>query len=303
MGHEPDPEHVDFAPSNKGAHLRGLRVRSHYLGYDCYAYGPMGRDRKIRCLLRPRRMPPHLEGSVRDLMPLEVFWPTGVHEEAHRCIDAIYQLDVDTLRAWKKQWPDHNFGIDPFLDTAERWHAARRDEGAPVRAGGTAAAVPAHHVGGRRFPVWVKRSVPVRVVTVGGLDMCISVVYFTTGQPALRVDIYPTGDTDSVRRLTRVHADLKDGGYDLIEHFPGRYQAVGLSPLLACKLLGLRRSEVVKRTSIWDDPRVQESRRRAAESADEPTERERARATTRRARELYGQEAFGAHLLPAGLSR
>jgi hypothetical protein len=318
---------------NAGAHLRGTKVRSQYLGYACYAYGPMDGQRKIHAKLRHNLMPPRIDPTVAEMMPREFFWPTSSHEEAHRCIDSLYLMRVDEVRTWAKQFPDHQFGWGDFVERAERWAAANRAESRSGRtpdpdpgervapAPSAAAAEVAPPLGlapGHIFPVWVKRVCPIRELSVGDVCLHLSVIYFSNGEPALRMDVYPAGiglndDPAEIRqdRLSRVHADLVGKEYEIIEHFPGRYAHLGLNPKILMALVG-GDVDVAKRRSIWDDDRVQKARQRARAVANAPTQLSMARQTVRAAHELYGsetaredvtEEVFAPHKLPAGLAR
>ena len=288
---------------NQGAHLKGHKVRSTHLGFDCYVYGPID-QRKVRCLLRRHRMPNHIAGDLRNQVPTEVCWPTGSHEEAHRCIEAIYRIELPTLRAYRRQYPDHAFGFEPFITWAERWHAANPAAPShPSIHGHKPKAVPADS-----FGTWVKHAEALRETTLGPFSLRQSVVWFADADPALRVDVYPCGEGPSrFNRLARLYLDLVDGRRQkVVEWLPGRFLGLGINPLAAQRLLGLGRDPIPRRT-VWDEPAVQASRRRAAarleaNRGEAMRAREAVQASATLA-ESADPDVFAPHLVPPGVAR
>lgn len=305
--------------SSCGDHLKGQAVRGSYLGFDLYTYGPLNTARKVRALQRSHRLPPRLDGDVKAALPTEFFWPTSSHEEVHRCIDAIFVMDADTLSNWKRQYPEHHFGFEPFIEFIHRWRADRRrqkrlgEDDRPDTVHGAEALIAqaakdpeAARVGGSLFPAYTRSVRNVKSIEIGDYSVRVGIATFGSGSPALSLDVYPMGVLRSHQsRLSRVYADLETGEFEVIEHFPGKYAGAGLDPRFLRALLGSG-AAVEKRKTIWDDPRVRAAHlRQKAEAERNKPQRMLARETADKAREMYGEgdAAFASHLLPAGVTR
>lgn len=299
---------------NSGAHLRGQHQRSSYLGYDCYMYGPMLGTRKIRCVIRTHRVPVRIHADIRTALPAEFFWPTPDHTEAHRCIDALFLLDVTSLRQWVKLYPDHNFGLDPYIEFCDRWIAAQRrddqDRGRsnrPIHAPEFERVQPHHPEGGQlrpqaststqparpsgasptsRFPAWVVASEPLRTLRLGSYELRLAVIYFGAGHPALRMEVWsPSHDI----KLSRVYCELDTGEYEVIEHYPGRYRGAGLDPHFLAALLDSDVAVTERRRTILDDPRVKAAKEAQRRKELDPLRDEQAHAKriAAQAREIH----------------
>lgn len=286
---------------NLGENLRGTRHRSRYLGYDCYTYGEITAPQKVRCIRRTSAMPARIGQDVRDMMPVEFCWPTASHEEAHRLIDALYLVNTQPVESIIRQFPDHNSMLDPWVERAKRWRAANQDTTPGVRAHTRTALLSHKNASPYKFPGMVHKSQLLRSVALGDYEIVLSTIYFIDGTPALRADIYPYGRIDKFLRLSRVYVDLDDSSYEVIEHYPGRYRGVGLDPRFLQVFLDSDSSQVNKRRTARDNPRIREAveRERAAEASSEPA---RAHRTAEAAREMHGPtpeeaEVFAPHLI------
>lgn len=232
------------------------RVRSSHLGYDCYTTGPVNGKGKIRCVLRPGRLPSHIANDVRLIMPVELYWPERDHTMAHGMLDAILSFDLSSLRAWKESFPEHEFGFEQYIGLAERRAAAVRAGSVPAvpqlppRLDGVSSpgrpasvAVPGG-VGIPRqlalFPGKVTSVERMGLATYPGYKIRLDLVRFNDGNAAQRVDVGGILDDGSVELCTSAYVDLVDGRYEIVEHYPGRLRALGLPVRLIYQVLGVR---------------------------------------------------------------
>lgn len=264
----------------------GRRVHTGHLGYDLYTCGPPSQQ-QVRCILRRHRIPLRVPPDVRDLLPNEFRWPTGTHEEAWLAIDAMVLVDVATLASTVRQYPGHHFGFEDFIERGRRWRSAAAEHGsAPlpdIRATDGPPGAPgrtrARSYSEPLFPGWVKHIEPMDPIPLEALVLRPAIVYFTDGTPALRIDAYPPDlPPDRGNRLTRIHADLASNKYEIVEHYPGRYLALGLDPKLLAQLLHVRKLGDARRT-IHDHPDVLRARNRARLRAEEGDEGHRNRSS------------------------
>jgi len=258
--------------------MQGRRVHTAHCGYDLYTCGPPDQQR-VRVVLRRNLIPGRVESDVRDMLPNEFHWPNGNHEEAWLAVDAMLLVDVPNLESLVRQYRGHHFGFEDYIERAKRWRSAAREHGsAPlpdVRATdgplGASARAPSRALGTPLFPSWVKYAEPLEPIVLESITLRQAIIYFANGTPALRIDAYPnTLEPDKTTRLTRIHADLATNQHEVIEHFPGRYLALGLDPKLLTALLHIRLGD--RRRSIWDHPdalRARETARLQSEEGDE----------------------------------
>jgi len=311
-----------------GVHLKGQKVRSAHLGYDCYLSGPIV-QKHIRCVFRRHRAPPNMTAELIEMLPSEFRWPGAAFDEAHAAIEAIYTVDVRMLRGYVAQYPGHHFGFEHFVERAERWHAAARKRGAAdvqVARATEAAAPPGQQRTIRRqgvslgaagqplFPGWVKHAQPLHDLDIGTdpdqLHLCLFLIYFSNNLPALRVDAYPPGVLPGkLTRLSRLHVDLVTDEHEVVEHYPGRYLGAGLNPLLLRDLLGASKITRQRRTA-FDHPDVLAARERALDKErQDPKARSLQVLRESRAMQVAADpsgdpaQVFGAHLLPSGAAR
>jgi hypothetical protein len=295
--------------------LHGLKVRSAHLGYDCYVCGPLDGQRTIRCVFKRHRAPSHMSAELIDMLPPEFRWPTAGFNEAHAAIEALYTVDVRILRSYLKQFPDHHFGFESTIDRFERWHTAAKQTGAgDVEEARQQARDRVPVAQARERPIspllgWVKHQHPLQVLPLDQVDLHMSLIYFSDGMPALRLDAYPTGmEPGSGARLTRIHADLLDDVHEVIEHYPGRYLTFGLDPIHLRRILGVTVGR--QRRTAMDNPHAVAARENARQQASQ-TLHGRAYQTLRESRAMQvaadpsgdPEQVFGAHLLPAGAAR
>lgn len=246
------PNHVSNA---------GRRIRSNHLGYDCYSCGLVNNSGKIRCVIRPGRIPPHITPDVAVLLPQEMWWPERDHDQAHAMIDAVMAFDLGPLTAWKGTWPEHEFGFERFMEQAERRIAAVRNENVPP-----IAALPprlsGHAPTGHNPVVAVQGGAPLprqlalfpgtvesievhgtlALVTPEGLpyEVETALVRFEDGLACLRIDV--GGRLADGRQLlcSRAYVDLEDGRYEIVKHYPGRLRGLSLPERLVFEVLGVR---------------------------------------------------------------
>jgi hypothetical protein len=250
-----------------------------------------------------------------DMLPSEFRWPSGAFNEAHAAVESLYTADVGVLRSYITQFPEHHFGFESCLDRFERWHAAAKKHGsADVAAARDNARerLPAPSRTGRpASPLlgWVKHSHPLHSISLADVDLRLAIVYFSSGYPALRMDAYPTGaEPERNTLLSRIYVDLESDDHQVIEHYPGRYASVGLSPLLLKHLLHVAVDR--KRRTAWDNPLAVEARDRARLKTASSLHG-RAYQTLRESRAMQvaadpsgdPEQVFGAHLMPAGMAR
>ncbi len=241
------------------------QIRSNHLGYDCYRTGAVNGVGRIRVVLRPGQIPPHLPQDARLLLPIEMWWPQPDHRAAHCLVDAVITFDLPTLRSWKAQWPEHEFGFEQFLVDAERRVVAVRDGNvAPApeihkRMEGTGEAA----ASGTRAPLPKQLAMfpgqPVSVEPQGGYTgdgylVRMSLVRFDDGQAALRVDVGGAFEDGQKCLCTRAYVDLLDGRFEVVENYPGRLRAFNLPPALIYQVLGLRAPQTPARIVLRPAP-------------------------------------------------
>ncbi len=305
---------------NLGQHMKGRRVHTAHLGYDLYTCGTPS-SQNVRCILRRHRMPPRIDTDIRDMLPDEFRWPTGNHEEAWLAIDALMLVDVPNLESLIRQYPDHHFGFEQYIEKGRRWRAAAHRQGVhdlpdvratdgPLAPGGR----PRRSITAPLFPGWVKYTEPLETIVLEDITLRMSIVYFTDDTPAMRIDAYANSlPVDKTTRLTRLHSDLTSPKYEIIEHFPGRYVALGLDPNMLKAILNVERLGMGRR-SIYDHPDVLQARERARLQAEQGDEGRRTRSkrvieeshalSSAVANPTHPDWTFGAHLFqPKGVSR
>ncbi len=305
----------------QGQHMKGRTVHTHHLGYDLYTCGPP-QQRQVRCILRQGQIPGRIGSDIRDMLPYEFRWPTGNHQDAWLAVDALLLVDVANIESLLRQYPGHHFGFEDWVEKGLRWRSAARQHGSSalpdVRATdgprGAHARPRSKSLGTPLFPGWVKHAEPLDPIVLDTVTLRRFIIYFTTGTPALRIDVYPNDmAVDRSTRLTRVHADLASNQHELVEHFPGRYLALGLDPRLLAPILHIKGLGTQRRT-IYDHPDVQMARERARLRAQEQGEPDRARANRIAAEsralsiaadpEGDPEHIFAPHMLPApGVTR
>jgi hypothetical protein len=246
------------------------RIRSGHLGYDCYATGQVNTSGKIRCILRPGRLPPHLPQDARVILPNEMWWPIRDHDQAHQMVDAVIGFDLSTLSAWRAQWPTHEFGYEHFCELAQRRVAAVREDAIPdvpalpPRLDATAPRgqpVTSASQGGPALPRQLGLF-PGEVVGVepqGGLDhgthiVRTAIVRFDDGLAALRVDVGVQMEDGGKLLCSRAYVDLVDGRYEIVQHYPGRLRALHLPSDLIYQTLGIRTARSPPRTELGPRP-------------------------------------------------
>lgn len=237
------PKHNVVHRGQQGLHLKGVVNRSSHLGYDCYRSGPMNGDGgRIRITLRPTRIPPHVRLDVRALLPVEMWWPQPDHPAAHGCIDAVMTLDSKSMRAWKDAWPDHNFGFEDFMVWCDRKLEARAIREPDVK---PAVAVEMGRVivRSQRFPTDVHKVVQMQSLPYERYLVRLALTTFTDKSTALRVTVVGRIPGGTTTRLSRAYVDPVDHRYEVIEHHPGRYQALELPEDLIYSVLKVRRGK------------------------------------------------------------
>jgi hypothetical protein len=257
--HDKDPKRVatglQAAASDKHMSKQcGGMVRSQHLGYDCYATGTINGVQKIRCIMRGSRMPPHITPDILQILPTEMWWPERDHRSAHMMVDAVLTFDLGTLTAWRKQWPEHEFGFERFMDLAERRAAALREEAAKVQQAAGVGRVDkgeAAPQGGKAIPgqMALFPAAPVQLdphgsrSNDGGMNGWATdtfVVRFEDGQSALRVDVSGFLPDGEKLLCSRAYVDLCDGRFEVIRHYPGRLRALHLPLDLLHQAIGVR---------------------------------------------------------------
>jgi hypothetical protein len=250
----------------------GRRVRSHHLGYDCYATGLVNGSGKIRCAIRPGRTPPHIAPDIVAILPMELWWPEKDHDQAHAMIDAVMQFDLSSLAAWRATWPEHEFGFERFMEHAERRIAAVRNENIPdvpelpPRLDGTAAVGHNRLVavqGGaplpRQLALFPGRIQSVEIhgtVAYDGYEVETALVRFEDGLAALRIDVGGRMVDGTQLLCSRAYLDLVSSDYEVVKHYPGRLRALSLPVDLIYRVLGVRPGPTgrTERTAPWKQP-------------------------------------------------
>ena len=243
-------------------------VRSSRLGYDCYATGAINGAGKIRVILRPRRLPPHLTTDVIGQLPSEMWWPDRDHKAAHALIDAVLGFDIGALKEWAVCWPDHEFGFERFLEYAERRAAGIR-AAAPVSSP-RAAVLPAQPAAqGRKlpsqfslFPGEIESSEKLYSVVLDAPSgaqyvLRLTLVRFLDGSGALSTEIFGMlmpGVTKGALLCSRAYSDLNTGEYEILAHRPGRLKALGLPLNLLHIHLGIKGGNPNRPTTKAPEP-------------------------------------------------
>jgi hypothetical protein len=232
-----------FAPGTAvGQHLVGRQHRSAHLGYDCYSCGPLQGDRMVKLVLRPHQVPSYVSAEVRPRLPGLMYWPEQNHAGAHVMVDAVLAMDVDALKAWKRDHPAHAFGFESYLS----WISLAREGGSKLADRAREAlgrAMPDSDVRGRfRVPI-ASKDLLGRAALAGGVVLSTHLVRFVNEDAAVRVTLRsPNGWV-----LSRALVDLLDGGYLVTEHYPGRYRAEGIPEAILGQALGVKRPLVCRR--------------------------------------------------------
>ena len=243
-----------------GEHLRGTHARSSHVGYDCYRTGPINDDSgRIRVVLRPNRIPQGVPDKIRLLLPQEMSWPQPDHVQAHGMIDAVVTLDTGNMRSWQDAWPSHTFGFESFLTWALKFKEAQsiRDPDRP-------APVSVEHgqtiVRGAYFPSQVVAVAKVGDIPHEGYEIRVALVTFNDESTALRISLYGTFASGGSIRLSRAYVDPLNNHFEIVEHHPGRYQALGLPTSLIYAVLGTKKREnstpIRPRDRTAHDPRA-----------------------------------------------
>jgi hypothetical protein len=228
------------------------QVRSSHLGYDCYATGKItGEAGKIRCLVKTTRLPSHITSDIQSILPVEMWWPERDHKAAHAMIDAILTFDLKSLASWKSLWPAHEFGFESYMQMAERHltqlHAKTldsvRESSKLIEDKREDPGVQVHLPKPALFPYKIVALEPAGRTDLGTHHVILGIARFEDGNAALRVTVRspPLTDEDRGLLLSRAYVDLMDGRYEVIEHYPGRYHALGLPPSTLLGVLGIKR--------------------------------------------------------------
>ncbi len=238
-------------------------VRSSHCGFDCYCVSKTNSGTgRVRILARTTRLPPHLDEELRYRIPEEMHWPEPDHTMAHRLIDAVLTLNVTKLAEWRAYWPGHQFGFEQFQAWAEDRVARASDD--PSRYAKEQAPI---EDAMRRFPIdRISRVVKLGSTRLDTHAVVLSYVYFANGDEAVRLSVYGFPAQDEHLLLSRAYIDVVDNRYDITEHFPGRYDALGLPHYLINDLLGVERFKVERRVS-----RAAKARILGVEEAEAPT--------------------------------
>ena len=216
-----------------GQHFAGRQHRSSRLGYDCYTCGPMQGDRLVKCQLHLHRIPPYVSPEVRPHLPRLMFWPEENHAAAHTMIEAVLAMDVTLLNAWRKEYPDHQFGYESFCLWCHRTDADGRK--VADRAREALGRAPALTEAAGSFTGEVVHEMDLIEGPLGfGCSVCWRLVRFKNDDAAIRMIIRsPTGLV-----LSKAFVDLIDDTHRVTVHYPGRYQAEGVPESLLADTLG-----------------------------------------------------------------
>ena len=227
-------------------------VRTSHLGYDCYATGKVtGEAGKIRCLLKSTRLPGHITHDIQSILPVEMWWPERDHRAAHVMIDAALTFDLKSMAAWKSLWPAHEFGFEQFMEMAERHltqlhqrtlSTVRESTKLLESEARTDPSIAAHLPKPSLFPCALVAVEPAGETDHDGYRVVLGIARFEDGSAALRVTVraLPIANERGII-LSRVYVDLITGEWEMIEHYPGRYTALGLPARTVFMVLGIRR--------------------------------------------------------------
>jgi len=231
----------------------GRTLRSAHLGYDLYVTGALnGSVGRVRIIQRPTRMPPNITLELKSMLPVEMWWPQRDLQQAMACVDACLTMDIAQLQRWKEQFPDNVFGYEQYIDRLKRLRAAQGTNTPNAHGrGGPGKLTPLQL---SHFPSQVEEILPYYELAEHAYVVKIAVVKFQDHTSALRFTIYgrlaPGSDSTRTKHLTklsRAYVDPVSGEFDIIEHFPGRYQALELPQNILQTTLGVRNFKLHRR--------------------------------------------------------
>lgn len=243
---------------------RGRTIRAAHLGYDLYVTGPINQSvGRVRIVQRPTRMPPNVSDELKTMLPMEMWWPQRDIKQAMACVDACLTMDIAQLLRWKEQFPENVFGYERYIDWLRRLKAAQGTNTPDARGrGGPGKLTPIQL---SHFPAKVDEILPYKVMQENGYLVKIAVVKFIDHTSALRFTVYgklvPGAELDEAEdhwhrtkkqlvKMSRAYVDPVDGEFDIIEHFPGRYQALELPENILHTTLGIKHFKMHRRESI-----------------------------------------------------
>lgn len=195
------------------------KVRSSHRGYDCYLRGRHDDDQgSTRCVLRLNRLPAGVDSEMRDALPGELLWPYRGHTCTHEMIDCIYRLDVRMLEEYRRQYPNHVFGFEKFIN----WACMRLDKTGKAVRSATFESPPTN-----RKPL---ASDHLTAIILGSCVADLHILRYhdgdAWGQLTLRHDR---------TILARTFIELRSDVHHLVACHPGRFKAYGV-PLKVLEL-------------------------------------------------------------------
>lgn len=213
------------------------------------------------------KMPPGSDTQLVLKLPAEILWPHDDEQGVIACIEAMHGLDVPYLHQLTDAFPHHRFGFeDEYLPWAEEQQAAQHH-------------APAVPPGPRHGP-----------------DALYPLARLATAHPGVVLDLhlatYANQDawvqaTWHHQRsiLSRAMIDPSTNRYRVTIHYPGRYEALGVSQTLIQDALGPSPQKLGRIAP-------------ARETALAPVERERPPAGETDASSSRRQRAVPLHLRP-----
>lgn len=173
-----------------------------------------------RCLLKHKHLlPPGLPPEHVAMLPTELKWPWKDHAAAHRLVDACIERNVTQLVDWKREHPTWDFGFDEYLIWCEM--AARRDGEQTVLQLDT---IP--------YGKPTSRDKVIRKV-MGPIILDIFMLRYPSGDAWGEAVFSSRGSV-----LTRALVELRTNKPTILDHFPGRWQAIGVNSLIVRRILG-----------------------------------------------------------------
>lgn len=215
--------------ARKGPYKKGDKpyVRSAHRGYDCYACGPTDSKGYIVCRLRRHRVA-HLPDDQRAMLPNVMHWPVRDHIAAKELIDVVLDRNIDQMIEWKRLYETGStasatpLGYDEYL----AWCIEESEDGGD------------EHKRVAKLPVGdpIARDV-ITSINLGNYRVDFHILRYWPADAWGQLTFYIRLDTGRPSVLSRYLVDLATSEEHLVEHYPGRWRALGMTLPTGCDVL------------------------------------------------------------------